>query len=132
MKNKKLQYRLLKGYIVVFMLFSAFYSFTHAKDLQRLGFPDYFRIELVIAKIIGATVLLIPQIQLRVKEWVYAGFIITMVSALIAHITTHDEIGKIMFVAVDLVFITLSIRYVSKKDYESVSTPGEKLSIVNS
>ncbi|WPU97812.1 DoxX family protein [Mucilaginibacter sp. cycad4] len=126
MKNKKLQYGFLKGFITFFMLFSAYYSFSHPKDLQMLGFPDYFRIELVIAKVIGAFVLLLSQTPLRVKEWIYAGFIITMVSALIAHISTHDEIGKIIFVSVDLVLVTLSIRYVSGKDYEKSSNAEAK------
>jgi hypothetical protein len=121
MKNKILQYQLMKGFISFFMLFSAYYSFSHAKDLQMLGFPDYFRVELVIAKVIGAIVLLIPQTPLRVKEWVYAGFIITMISALTAHISTGDEIGKIIFVSVDLILIGLCISYVSKKDNELIS-----------
>jgi len=121
MKNKILQYQLMKGFISFFMLFSAYYSFSHAKDLQMLGFPDYFRVELVIAKVIGAIVLLIPQTPLRVKEWVYAGFIITMISALTAHISTGDEIGKIIFVSVDLILIGLFISYVSKKDNELIS-----------
>ena len=111
----------MKGFISFFMLFSAYYSFSHAKDLQMLGFPDYFRVELVIAKVIGAIVLLIPQTPLRVKEWVYAGFIITMISALTAHISTGDEIGKIIFVSVDLILIGLFISYVSKKDNELIS-----------
>jgi len=123
MKNKNWQYRLPKWFISFFMLFSAYFSYSHPRDLQMLGFPDYFRIELVIAKVIGAFVLLLPQTPLRVKEWVYAGFIITMISALTAHIYTNDEIGKIIFVSVDLVLVTFSIYYVSKKDYEAMSGP---------
>lgn len=124
MKNTNWQYWLLKGFITFFMLFSAYYSYSHPKDLQMLGFPDYFRIELVIAKVIGAIVLLLPMTPLRVKEWIYAGFIITMISALTAHISTHDAISKIIFVSVDLVLVTLSIHYVSKKDYQAAASPG--------
>jgi putative oxidoreductase len=116
-KNKTLSYWLLKGFISFFILFSAYFSYSHPKDLQFLGFPDYFRIELVIAKIIGAILLLIPQVSLRVKEWIYAGFMITMVSALIAHICSRDEVSKVVFVSVDLVLMLLSINYVTKKDY---------------
>ena len=118
MKNNT-AYWIIKGFISFFMLFSAWYSYSHARDLQLLGFPDYFRIELVTAKAIGAMVLLIPQAPLRVKEWVYAGFIIEMVSALIAHICSHDPVSKIIFVSVDLVLVTLSINYVSKRDYRA-------------
>ncbi|MFL5743275.1 MAG: DoxX family protein [Niastella sp.] len=118
MVQKKTQYWIAKGFISFFMLFSAYYSYTHAADLRMLGFPDYFRIELVTLKIIGATVLLFPFTPLRVKEWVYAGFIITMVSALIAHICSGDLLSKIIFVSVDLVLVFLSMRYVSKREFQ--------------
>lgn len=116
MEQKKTLYWIAKGFISFFMLFTAYYSYTHAADLKMLGFPDYLRIELVTLKIIGALVLLLPFTPLRVKEWVYAGFIITMVSALIAHICSKDMPAKIIFVSVDLTIVLLSIRYVSKKD----------------
>jgi len=35
---------------------------------MHLGFPDYFRIELAFAKTIGALVLIIPKIPIRIKE----------------------------------------------------------------
>ncbi|MES2130813.1 MAG: DoxX family protein [Bacteroidota bacterium] len=116
MKKNKTLYRIAKGFISFFMLFSAYYSYSHAQDLRALGFPDYFRIELVTAKIIGGILLLIPQTPLRVKEWIYAGFGIAMISALIAHICCHDMISKIMFVAIDFLLIATCIRYVSKQD----------------
>src|SRR6478672_13858672 len=58
-------------------------AFTHR------GFPDYFRVELAWAKLIGAVLLLVP-VPARLKEWVYAGFAITLVSALIAHLAVGD------------------------------------------
>jgi len=115
-KQYRLRYWIVKGFISLFILFSAWFSYTHAADLRKLGFPDYFRIELVIAKVIGAVALLLPVTAARVKEWVYAGFVIAMVSALIAHICTGDPLSQIIFVAVDLALIILSIQYVSGKD----------------
>ncbi len=44
------------------------------------------------------------------------GFMIAMVSALIAHICSGDPASRIIFVAVDLVLVLTSIRYVSKND----------------
>ncbi len=116
MKQNKTLYKVAKGFIIFFMLFSAYFSYTHAADLQKLGFPDYFRIELVIAKIIGAIVLLLPFTSVRVREWVYVGFIIAMVSALIAHICSGDPISKVIFVSVDLILVFVCMRYVSNKD----------------
>ncbi|HEX3532508.1 MAG TPA: DoxX family protein [Thermoanaerobaculia bacterium] len=58
-------------------------AFTH------LGFPAYFRVELSWAKLLGVMVLLAP-VPARLKEWAYAGFAITLVSALIAHFAVGD------------------------------------------
>jgi putative oxidoreductase len=116
-RKKKTLYWVAKGFISFFMFFSAYYSYSHARDLRLLGFPDYFRNELVIAKIIGAILLLIPRVSLRIKEWIYAGFGIAMISALIAHISSHDPVPKIIFVAVDFILIAISIQYVYKQDH---------------
>ena len=58
-------------------------AFTH------LGFPDYFRVELSLAKLLGVVLLLAP-VPVRLKEWAYAGFAITLGSALIAHLAVGD------------------------------------------
>jgi len=121
-KQNKIRYRVAKGFISFFMLFSAWFSYTHAADLRKLGFPDYFRVELVVAKVIGAIVLLLPFVSGRVKDWIYTGFLIAMVSALIAHICSGDPISKVIFVSVDLVLVFLSMRYVSKTDLSKNNT----------
>jgi hypothetical protein len=61
-----------------------------AENFTRLGFPAYFRIELSWAKLAGLAALLVPIVPARVKEWAYAGFAITLVSALIAHLAVGD------------------------------------------
>jgi hypothetical protein len=55
----------------------------------RLGFTDYFRVELAWAKLLGAVLLLAP-VPARLKEWAYAAFAITLGSALIAHLSVGD------------------------------------------
>jgi len=60
-----------------------------AEAFTRLGFPDYFRVELAWAKLLGVALLLAP-VPSRLKEWAYAGFAITLVSALIAHLAVGD------------------------------------------
>jgi hypothetical protein len=57
--------------------------FTH------LGFPAYFRVELSWAKLLGVALLLAP-VSALLNEWAYAGFAITLASALIAHFATGD------------------------------------------
>ncbi|HEU4733325.1 MAG TPA: DoxX family protein [Kofleriaceae bacterium] len=58
-------------------------SFTH------LGFPAYFRVELAWAKLLGVVLLLAP-VPARLKEWAYAGFAVTLGSALVAHLSVGD------------------------------------------
>lgn len=60
-----------------------------AEAFVRLGFPGYFRVELAWAKLLGVVLLLVP-VPARLKEWAYAGFFITLVSALIAHLAIGE------------------------------------------
>jgi hypothetical protein len=60
-----------------------------AASFAHLGFPDYFRVELAWAKLIGIAVLLAP-VPARLKEWAYAGFAFTLGSALLAHLAVGD------------------------------------------
>ncbi|MFC4874428.1 DoxX family protein [Negadavirga shengliensis] len=116
-EKKKTLYWVAKGFISFFMLFSAYYSFSNPEALRLLGFPDYFRIELVIAKTIGAILLLVPQVPSRIKEWIYAGFGIAMISAFIAHICSNDPVSQIVFVAADFVLVAVCVQYVYKQEH---------------
>lgn len=60
-----------------------------AEAFAHLGFPAYFRVELSWAKMLGVVLLLAP-VPARLKEWAYAGFAITLASALIAHLSVGD------------------------------------------
>lgn len=64
-----------------------------AQAFAHLGFPSYFRVELAWAKLAGVLALLLPVVPLRVKEWAYAGFAITLLSALVAHFAVGDPVG---------------------------------------
>ncbi len=87
-----------KGIVIGYWIFTALFclqiGFTAyaqlflpqvAEAFRHLGYPDYFRVELAWAKIIGIAVLLAP-VAARLKEWAYAGFAINCVSAIIAHL----------------------------------------------
>jgi hypothetical protein len=60
-----------------------------AEAFTHLGFPGYFRVELAWAKLLGVVLVLAP-VPARLKEWAYAGFAITLASALIAHVSVGD------------------------------------------
>jgi hypothetical protein len=76
-------------------------AFTH------LGFPAYFRVELSWAKLLGVVLLLAP-VPARLKEWAYAGFAITLGSALIAHFAVGDGPENWSFAAAASVLWALS------------------------
>ncbi|HTH56793.1 MAG TPA: DoxX family protein [Cyclobacteriaceae bacterium] len=54
-------------------------------SIRHLGYPDYFRVELTIFKVLGAVLLILPKIPSRIKEWAYVGFGINFISASVAH-----------------------------------------------
>jgi DoxX-like family len=60
-----------------------------AQAFVHLGFPDSFRVELAWAKVLGVVLLLAP-VPARLKEWAYAGFAITLCSAVVAHVAVGD------------------------------------------
>lgn len=63
-----------------------------AQSFANLGFPPYFRVELAWAKFAGLAVLLLPMAPPRLKEWAYAGFAITLISAVIAHLAVGEGV----------------------------------------
>jgi uncharacterized membrane protein YphA (DoxX/SURF4 family) len=96
MKTTKIFYWILTAIVALMMAFSCYSYLTKpemAAAFHHLGFPDYFRIELAIAKLIGAVVLLAP-VGARLKEWAYAGFTIVFVSAFIAHTVSGDPVAN--------------------------------------
>src|SRR5262249_38146554 len=77
---------------------------------RHLGLPDYFRIELTVAKALGVLALLLPGLPIKVREFAYAGFAITLVSAAIAHFGVGDAL---LFIVDPLFFLAaLVVSYV--------------------
>lgn len=91
MKYRNTIYWISTGLFALWMLANAraYLTSDEAKILCRhFGFPDYFRIELAVAKILGTVILLLPFFKGRIKEWAYAGFTITVISGFIAHLAS--------------------------------------------
>ena len=83
-------YRISTGVIALVMLFSLYKMFS--PDYAHLGLPNYLRLELAIAKLLGLAVLLAPRVPTSVREWAYAGFAIVLVSATVAHYASGDGV----------------------------------------
>lgn len=105
--------------ISLMMLMSATMYVTkpELKDgFHHLGFSDSFRIELAIAKVLGAIALLLPMVNGRVKEWAYFGFFVTFVSAFIAHFTSGDPASMWMGPIIATVILLISYLAYQKKN----------------
>ena len=111
MMNKKLIYWISTGLFSAFMLFSAYSYFTDPtfKDaFAYLGYPDYFRIELAIAKILGVLAILLPFIPRTLKGFAYAGFTINIIGAAIAHLAIGEGISSLTMIVVALALLGTS------------------------
>ena len=93
MKALKITYWITTALFSVVMLSSgiAYFAVPDLKaNFAHTGFPDFFRIELGIAKIIGVPVLILPFFKGAIKEWAYSGYFIVLVSAFFAHLSIND------------------------------------------
>ncbi len=70
--------------------YTYFFSESTIRGVRELGFPDFFRIQLAILKLIAATIILIPGIPTHFKEWAYAGIGLFYITAITAHIAHKD------------------------------------------
>jgi uncharacterized membrane protein YphA (DoxX/SURF4 family) len=73
--------------------------------VQHLGYPMYLLTIIGVWEVAGAVALLIPAFP-RLKEWAYAGAVITFVCAVASHLTVGDRIGTI---AAPLVLLALTV-----------------------
>ncbi|WP_158829920.1 DoxX family protein [Mucilaginibacter lacusdianchii] len=114
MNAVKITYWLTTGLVAAGMLVSFFnYMFNPAMitGYAHIGFPDWFRVELGIAKLLGAIALIVPKISGRIKEWAYFGFFVNFISAILAHYAVNDPV--INMIAPLVMLILLIISYIS-------------------
>ena len=96
-KSRATAYWIFTGLFCLQMAFTAYAQLTMhdvASEFARLGFPNYFRLELCSLKLVGVLALLVPVVPARLKEWAYAGFAIVLGSALVAHLACGDGVEK--------------------------------------
>lgn len=109
MKSTKITYYATTGLISLAMAFSTFAYLSNPalkEAFQHLGFPDYFRIELGIAKGLAAIALWLPF--RLVKEVAYIGLSISFISGFIAHVTVGDPTFNIVYPLIILALLVIS------------------------
>jgi hypothetical protein len=114
MKKAKIIYWTSTGIVAMVMLWSAInFSLNPAMKgaFVHLGLPGWFRIELSVAKILGAFALVLPFTPKRIREFAYFGFALTIISACIAHLSSGDGILRGLEPLIFLGFLTVSYVY---------------------
>ena len=118
MKRIKIYYWLSTTFIFLFEAIMPLTATIFAPDqynagTKPLGYPDYFAISLIVCKIIGATALMIPRLNPKIKEWAYAGLDFNLFFAALSHIIVDGNIGYILMPIV--VGIILAISYINNE-----------------
>lgn len=117
MNKNKIIYWTTTGIISAMMVFSAYGYFSNP-DMKaafvHLGFPDYFRIELGVLKVLGALALILPMVPDKIKSFAYFGFALTFVSAFIAHTASGDPMSVAVAPIIFLVILGVSNYYQDK------------------
>jgi hypothetical protein len=83
---------ILSAYLLL-SAYTYFFNKNTIEGIKALGFPDFFRIELAVLKIVAAIILLLPIVPFQIKQWAYAGAALFLVTAIVAHIAHKDSVA---------------------------------------
>jgi uncharacterized membrane protein YphA (DoxX/SURF4 family) len=120
MKARKISFWITTAWVAGVMGISGVLSVSHAKSMMEgfahLGYPGYFANLLGVAKLLGVCALLMPGL-VRIKEWAYAGFAITIVSASYSHLSSGDGLQSLEPLAT---LAALAVSYWTRPAYRTL------------
>jgi len=90
------------------------------EGIRHLGYPEYFGNALVVFKVLGTLILMIPQVPKRIKEWAYAGFGFDFIFASISHGAVGGINFQTFFPLIFLGILAISYVYYHKINTTSV------------
>jgi hypothetical protein len=105
--------------IIIFLFEGVMPALTSQTELAKqgishLGYPAYFGNALVVFKVLGSLVLIIPQVPKRIKEWAYVGFVFDFLFASISHAAVDGIGGEALFPLIMLGILAVSYIYFHK------------------
>lgn len=105
--------------IIIFLFEGVMPALTSQTELAKegirhLGYPEYFGNALVVFKILGVLILVIPSIPKNAKEWAYAGFGFDFIFASISHFAVDGVTFQSFFPLIFLVILAISYIYYHK------------------
>lgn len=117
MKKNNIIFWVATGFIFLFEGVMPLFFFGSAESKQgisHLGYPEYFGNILVVFKIGGVLLLVIPQVPSRIKEWAYAGFGFNFIFAFLSHVAVDGFSTMACFPLVVLAILAMSYVYYHK------------------
>ena len=110
--------------IIIFLMEGVMPALTSQTELAKegirhLGYPEYFGNLLVVCKVLGVLILVIPKIPGRVKEWAYAGFLFDFSFASASHFAVDGPGFQSFFPLIFLAILVVS--YVSYSKLQAVN-----------
>jgi hypothetical protein len=78
------------------------------EGFKHLGYPDYFRVILGTAKVLGALALVMPLVPRQLRDWAYAGFAINLLAAGMSHVAVGDGLKAAVLPSIILGLVGLS------------------------
>ena len=104
---------------IIFLFEGVLTALTSQTDVAKqgvshLGYPLYFGSALVIFKVLGALVLIIPKLPKRLKELAYAGFLFDFLFASISHFAIDGMDFQSFFPLIFLAILGASYFYYRK------------------
>lgn len=72
--------------------------------VRELGFPDFFRVQLAVLKVLAVLLLVVPQVPTAFKDWAYAGVGLFYLTAIVAH-TAHGD--SVIITLINVMFLLL-------------------------
>ena len=126
MISRNIAYWIATIWVAGVMAVTGTLAVTHApgmmRGLSRFGYPVYFANLLGYAKLAGVCVFLSPGL-VRLKEWSYVGFGITIISAMYSHFSSGDG-----WMALDplVTFAALAVSYRTRPANRLYFTPAPR------
>src|SRR4029453_9773268 len=122
--QRNIAYWAATGLVTIVPLLAAFSYLTHSpaagENFRHVGYPQQLRVLLGIAKLAGASVLLLPRLP-TLKEWAYAGFTFMWIAASVSHYLAGD---KPLFLLPVALIAVLTVSYVTRSSDRRMSADG--------
>jgi hypothetical protein len=123
---RKVTYWATTGLLAAMSVFAAFTYLSGSpqaiQGFAHVGYPQQMRIILGIAKALGAIALVVPGLA-KLKEWAYAGFTFTWISAFVAHYLANDGPRALMPLVLLLLLVISYFTRPTSRQWPAKITP---------